>query len=162
VYNRRPGPSNGCTGLAVPAWKLLIAKNSGHLNRYPRPATRALAYVSHLSRASPLSALRRMAVGVALGTAMSASAAVVLAARTLPGDATFAEDAQFSYPYVKAGKQILRLAPGARIYNDRNLIIMPGTVPAKATVLFKTDINGQISRVWILTDEEAKAYEDKK
>ncbi len=51
---------------------------------------------------------------------------------------------------------------GARIYSERNLIIMPGTVPAKASVLFKIDMNGQISRVWILTDEEAKAYEDNK
>ncbi len=149
-------------GLAVPAWKLLIVKNSGDFNQHPRSATIALAYVSHLSRAVPLSALRRMAVGAALGIALSVVAAVASAARTLPGDAKFAEDAEFSYPYVKAGKQTLRLAVGARIYNERNLIIMPATAPAKASVLFKIDINGEISRVWILTDEEAKAYEDNK
>jgi len=149
-------------GPAAPAWKRLIVKNSGDLNPHPRSATTALAYVSQMFRTLPLSTLRRVAVRLVLGIALSAGTAVVLAARTLPGDATFAEDAQFSYPYVKAGKQILRLAAGARIYNERNLIIMPGTAPAKASVLFKTDINGQISRVWILTDEEAKAYEDKK
>jgi hypothetical protein len=118
--------------------------------------------VSHVSWKVPLSALCRVASGLALGIALSVSAAVSSAARTLPGDAEFAKAAQFSYPYVKAGKQILRLAAGARIYNERNLIIMPGTAPAKASVLFKTDMNGQISRVWILTDEEAKAYEDNK
>jgi len=87
--------------------------------------------------------------------------AFATAARTLPSDANFASDAEFNYPYFTAGKQTLRLAVGARIYNERNLIIMPATAPAKASVLYKTDFNGQVSRVWILTDEEAKAYSDK-
>jgi hypothetical protein len=102
-----------------------------------------------------------MAAVLALGVALSVGAALAAAARSLPGDAKFAEDAEFSYPYVKAGKQTLHLAAGARIYNERNLIIMPAAVPAKANVLFKTDINGDISRVWILTDEETKTYQDK-
>ena len=84
-----------------------------------------------------------------------------LAARVLPSDAQFAEDAEFSYPYVRANKQTLRLAVGVRIYNEHNLIVMPATVPPKANVLFKTDINGDVSRVWILTDDEAKAHQDK-
>lgn len=113
--------------------------------------------MSYLPPAVPLSALRRIAAGVVLGVALSVAAA----ARSLPGDAQFAEGAEFSYPYVKAGKQTLRLAAGARIYNERNLIVMPAAVPLKANVLFKTDINGDISRVWILTDEETKAYQDK-
>ena len=100
-----------------------------------------------------------MAAAVALGIALSAGAA--LAARSLPGDATFAEGAEFSYPYVAAGKQTLRMAASVRIYNERNLIIMPAAAPAKANVLFKTDINGEISRVWILTDEATRAYLDK-
>lgn len=95
-----------------------------------------------------------MLVGVAL-------CATASAARSLPGDAQFAEGAQFSYPYVTAGKQTLRLAVGARIYSEQNLIIMPTAAPAKANVLFKTDINGEVSRVWILSDEETKARQDK-
>jgi len=83
------------------------------------------------------------------------------AARSLPSDAQFAEDAQFSYPYVKAGKDTLRLAASARIYSEHNLIIMPAAAPTKANVLFKTDINGEISRVWILTDDEAQAFKEK-
>ena len=86
---------------------------------------------------------------------------VGFAARSLPSDAQFAEDAQFSYPYVKAGKETLRLAASARIYSEHNLIIMPAAAPTKANVLFKTDINGEISRVWILTDDEAQAFKDK-
>ena len=102
-----------------------------------------------------------MAVGVALGVALSLGGAVALAARPLPGDAKFAVDAEFSYPYVRVNKHTLRLAVGVRIYNERNLIVMPAAVPPKANVLFKTDINGDVSRVWILTDDEAKAYQDK-
>ncbi len=98
---------------------------------------------------------------MALGFALSLGAVGALAARALPSDAKFAEDAEFRYPYVKANKQVLRLAVGVRIYNERNLIVMPATVPAKANVLFRTDINGDVSRVWILTDDEAKAYQDK-
>lgn len=117
--------------------------------------------MSYLSRAVALSALRRIAVGAALCVALSLGGAVAFAVRSLPSDATFAADAEFRYPYVKAKKQVLRLAVGVRIYNERNLIIMPATVPAKANVLFKTDINGDVSRVWILTDDEAQAYQDK-
>ena len=84
-----------------------------------------------------------------------------LASRVLPSDAKFAEDAEFSYPYVTANKQTLRLAVGVRIYNEHNLIVMPATVPPKANVLLKIDINGDVSRVWILTDDEAKAYQDR-
>lgn len=98
---------------------------------------------------------------MALGFTLSHGGVGALAARPLPGDAKFAEDAQLSYPYVKANKQTLRLAVGVRIYNEHNLIIMPATAPAKANVLFKTDINGDVSRVWILTNDEAKAYQDK-
>jgi hypothetical protein len=108
-----------------------------------------------------LSVLRRIAAGTALGVALSLGGAVALAERPLPGDAKFAEDAEFSYPYVRANKRTLRLAVGVRIYNERNLIVMPATAPAKANVLFKTDINGDVSRVWILTDDEAKVYQDK-
>jgi hypothetical protein len=108
-----------------------------------------------------LTALRRMALGAALSVALGLGGAAAFAARSLPSDATFAQDAEFRYPYVKANKQVLRLAVGARIYNERNLIIMPATVPAKANVLFKTDINGDVSRVWILTDDEAQPYQDK-
>jgi hypothetical protein len=117
--------------------------------------------VSYWSRTVALSAFLRIVAGVALSVALSVGGAVALAARSLPSDATFAGEAEFKYPYVKANKQVLRMAVGVRIYNERNLIVMPATVPAKANVLYKIDINGDVSRVWILTDAEAQAYQDK-
>jgi len=121
----------------------------------------SLAYVFHLPRAVALSALSRVIAGMALSFILLLGGVAALASRVLPSDAKFAEDAEFSYPYVTANKQTLRLAVGVRIYNEHNLIVMPATVPPKANVLFKTDINGDVSRVWILTDDEAKAYQDK-
>jgi hypothetical protein len=106
-----------------------------------------------------VSALRRLNAWAALVVALSAAAGY--AARSLPNDAQFVEEAEFSYPYVKAGKDTLRLAVSARIYSEQNLIIMPAAAPAKASVLFKTDINGEVSRVWILTDDEAQAFKEK-
>ena len=121
----------------------------------------SLAYVFHLPLAVALSALSRVIAGMALSFILLLGGVAALASRVLPSDAKFAEDAEFSYPYVTANKQTLRLAVGVRIYNEHNLIVMPATVPPKANVLFKTDINGDVSRVWILTDDEAKAYQDK-
>jgi len=123
--------------------------------------TISLAYVFHLPRAVALSALSRVIAGTALSFILLLGGVAALAARVLPSDAKFAEDAEFSYPYVTANKQTLRLAVGVRIYNEHNLIVMPATVPRKANVLLKTDINGDVSRVWILTDDEAKAYQEK-
>ena len=108
-----------------------------------------------------MSAFSRVIAGTALSFVLLLGGVAVLAARVLPSDAKFAEDAEFSYPYVTANKQTLRLAVGVRIYNEHNLIVMPATVPPKAKVLLKIDINGDVSRVWILTDDEAKAYQDR-
>jgi hypothetical protein len=123
--------------------------------------TISLAYVFHLPRAVALSAFSRVIAGTALSFVLLLGGVAALAARVLPSDAKFAEDAEFSYPYVTANKQTLRLAVGVRIYNEHNLIVMPATVPPKANVLLKIDINGDVSRVWILTDDEAKAYQDR-
>ena len=85
--------------------------------------------MSYLPTAVRLSALRRIAI-VALGVVLSVGVQVIPAARSLPDDATFVEAAEFSYPYVKIGNQVLRLAAGARIYNEQNLIVMPVAAPS--------------------------------
>ena len=84
------------------------------------------------------------------------------AQRTLAPDAKYIAKAQFNYPFVKVGKQVLRLAVGSKIYNEQNLIIMPNTAPRSADVLYKVDTNGEISQIWILTPEESKAVSSRK
>ena len=54
------------------------------------------------------------------------------------------------------GKQ-MKLAPGATIRNQQNLIIVPVALPRDgAQAEFVLDASGQISRVWLLTREEAE------
>ena len=84
--------------------------------------------------------------------------AAVIAARQLPADAQFAEDAEFEYPNVKIGDDTLRMAVGGKVYNQDNIIIPPNSAPPTAAVLYRIDFRGEISQIWILTDEEAKDY----
>jgi len=81
-----------------------------------------------------------------------------MADRQLPTDATLAKSATFNYPTLTANGKTLRISVGSRIYDQNNHIIMPAAVPPKVNVLFKTDMNGDVSRVWIITDHEAAAY----
>ena len=53
------------------------------------------------------------------------------------------------------GKQ-MRLAPGANIRDRNNFIIMPAALPPDGALAdYATDFNGQVFRVWLLTEEEA-------
>jgi hypothetical protein len=50
------------------------------------------------------------------------------------------------------------LAPGATIRSERNLTIVPSALPRGGETLaadYIVDASGQISRVWLLTPEEA-------
>jgi hypothetical protein len=94
-----------------------------------------------------LLALTLVAVAAASGQAWSA--------RQLPAGARFGEITAFQYPLVAIGRNTFRMAPGARIYNQQNLIIMPVAMPSRAAVLYKLDTAGEISGIWLLTAEEA-------
>ena len=48
----------------------------------------------------------------------------------------------------------MRLAAGAQIRNQENLIIVPISLPRGALVKFTVDAAGQIQRAWILTPAE--------
>jgi hypothetical protein len=104
--------------------------------------------------ASSLRVSRRV---VALVCLALFAAAAALAQRDLPHDGKYVAKAQFNYPFVKLGKAVVRLSVGSRIYNEQNMIIMPVSAPASADVLYRLDMNGEISQIWILTPEESKA-----
>jgi len=116
----------------------------------------------HLRRAVSSSFLRNLLAACAAGIALWIYGSVALADRQLPNDATLAKAATFAYPNLTASGKTLRISVGSRIYDQNNRIIMPVAVPAKVNVLFKTDLNGEVSRIWIITDQEAAAYAKKK
>lgn len=53
-----------------------------------------------------------------------------------------------------------QLAPGAQIRDRRDLIVMPPTVTEPALVRYLIDAHGRVSRIWILTPEEAEQPDD--
>jgi hypothetical protein len=114
--------------------------------------------MDHLFDAKAARLLRRLAAAWAVGLTLSVCASAVAAARTFPPDATFAKAAIFDYPFLQMGSKTLRLAVGSRIYDQNNRILVPASAPATANVLYKTDSNGEIFKVWILTDQETQAF----
>ena len=75
--------------------------------------------------------------------------------RQLPANGKLGETgAQQPFPLVQIGDSILRLAPGGRIYDAHNRIILHGALPPEAAVLFAQDMNGDISRIYILRIDE--------
>lgn len=61
---------------------------------------------------------------------------------------------QHPFPLVQIGNDILRLAPGGRIYDPNNRIILHGALPTDGAVLFTQDMNGDVSRIYILRADE--------
>ena len=48
----------------------------------------------------------------------------------------------------------MRLAPGGVIYDQANRSILHGSLPASAPVLYTKDPNGDIQRIYVLTEDE--------
>ena len=59
-----------------------------------------------------------------------------------------------SLPLVQIGSRVLRLAPGGVIYDQANRSITHGNLPPSAHVLYTQDQNGDIQRLYVLTDDE--------
>ena len=60
---------------------------------------------------------------------------------------------------MKIGDKIYRLAPGSRIFNQQNLIIMPAALQTQsAPVMYILDMGGDLSRIWLLTRDEAAQH----
>ena len=61
---------------------------------------------------------------------------------------------QLPYPLLQINNQTVRLAPGGRIYDENNRLIVHGALPPSAPVVFVADSNGDVSRVYILRIDE--------
>ena len=57
-------------------------------------------------------------------------------------------------PLVKIGSKVFRLAPGGVIYDQSNRFIVHAHLPPDAAVLYTKDLNGDIQRIYILTEQE--------
>jgi hypothetical protein len=78
------------------------------------------------------------------------------AERNFPEQAKRGDMKAYEYPSMKIGDNIYRLSPGSRIFNQSNLIITPASLQVQAApVMYTLDIRGDLSSIWMLTDEEA-------
>ena len=85
-----------------------------------------------------------------------AGATQAFAERTFPEQAQRGELKAYEYPSMKIGDNVYRLSPGSRIFNQQNLIIMPASLQVQtAPVMYLLDMSGDLSRIWLLTGEEA-------
>jgi hypothetical protein len=94
-------------------------------------------------------------------TLMLAVLAAVFAAhvgaqfRTIPEKALRGEFTHVTESIVTIDGKTMKLAPGAQIRSQKNLIVVPSEVPRGALVEYTLDRDAQLDRVWILTPAEA-------
>jgi len=79
--------------------------------------------------------------------------------RFLPSEGRLGElsgQQQQPYPLLRIDNKVVRLAPGGRIYDQHNRIIVHGALPDSASVLFVPDMHGDIARLFILLPAEVE------
>ena len=59
-----------------------------------------------------------------------------------------------AYPAVLIDKRLMRLAPGARMFDTSNRTVVHSHLPSGAQVLYATEQSGNIIRVYVLTEQE--------
>jgi hypothetical protein len=59
-------------------------------------------------------------------------------------------------PQVIISGKVLRLSPGAVIYDQQNRMIVHANLPAQGNVFYTKDMNGDIQRMYILTAQESE------
>ena len=97
-------------------------------------------------------ALAALGLSLLLGAAAPAAAQ----SRPFPATALRGELVVTAPPEVALNRQPARLAPGARIRDGQNRILLSGQVVGqKLLVNYTRDLQGQLLDVWVLNAEEA-------
>lgn len=84
--------------------------------------------------------------------------------RYIPPQAAVGPMSAISGNQVTIGDYTYHLAPGVQIRNTQNLIVLSDTLRSfsgTVTVRYLVDINGDLFRVWMLTDAEINALDYK-
>ena len=74
--------------------------------------------------------------------------------RSIPGDAVRATMKPPFQNMAEVGKYTFRLAPGVQIRSTDNRILLPIMIDVELPVRYLLDNNGDLSRVWILSQDE--------
>jgi hypothetical protein len=76
------------------------------------------------------------------------------AGRTFPQDVNTGIMQELDFPYMTISGRSYRLAPGAKIRDQGNVIVQPVMVRGTGNVAFNFDQRGQLWGIWILTVDE--------
>ncbi len=63
------------------------------------------------------------------------------------------------FPEATLDGKAIRLSPGARILDESNLVVTPGSVSGRRRVLYLVDGTGELLTVWLLTADEIRSAE---
>ena len=98
----------------------------------------------------------RTALWAALAVFIIAAASHAQVGRLLPANGKLGElvGQQHPFPLLEINKKVVRLAPGALIFDRENRTILHNQVPPSAPVLFVEDRGGQIVRIYLLRPDE--------
>lgn len=94
---------------------------------------------------------------VFIATVSSSGVAFAGLPRTIPPDAKKVVMDFAGNGAVAVGDKVMKLSPGAQIRDIENRLVLQGAVRGEYKVRAIVDINGQVSRVWILTPQEIAA-----
>jgi hypothetical protein len=75
--------------------------------------------------------------------------------RTLPENTLKGEMQVFSPTSAAVDGQMKMLAPGVQIRSPFNTVVLPGEIRQAVPVRYQMDMSGAISKVWILSQQEA-------
>jgi hypothetical protein len=92
---------------------------------------------------------------LALITAVLFAATAFGQVRTIPKDAKRAKMSPVQERIVQLDGKREMLAPGVRIRDAQNRIVVPNALPVNSLVKYRRDPSGAIQEVWILTPGEA-------
>ena len=96
---------------------------------------------------------RRWLMAISLATLALSAAAIE---RTFPATALRGNMTITDYPVIAMDSKNLRLAPGARIWNQNHLTQTPVSLGNSSYVVnYTQDVHGDVDRVWILSTDEA-------
>lgn len=77
--------------------------------------------------------------------------------RMLPADVRPGALKDYQYPEVNISGSWYRLAPGARMMDQRNMTILPAMLQKPGPVAYTLDAYGLVTQLWLLTPQEAAA-----
>jgi hypothetical protein len=99
-----------------------------------------------------------LAMTILLAAAQLPAAAQV---RAIPEDALLGRLSMGVFPDALLDGKAVRLGPGARIYDESNIIVMPGGISGEKRVAYLRGTMGEVVQVWILTPAEQKAVSER-